>query len=45
MHSEPALCKVERRLTNFLPSGALEDHADGIGVVERDRKLQVPPLV
>ncbi|THE65840.1 IS4 family transposase [Salinadaptatus halalkaliphilus] len=45
MHSNPSSQEVERHLTNFLPSEALEDHADAVGVVERDRKLQIPPLV
>ncbi len=45
MHTKTSSHDVERRLTNFLPSDALEDHADAVGVVERDRKLQIPPLV
>jgi len=45
VHSNPSSQEVERHLTNFLPSEALEDHADAVGVVERDRKLQIPPLV
>ena len=45
MQSEAFSCEVERRLTNFLPSEALEDHADAVGVIQRDRKLQIPPLV
>ena len=36
---------IERRLTNLLASETLEDHADGIGVVKRNGKLQIPPLV
>jgi len=36
---------IERRLTNFLPSEALEDHVEAVGVVEREGKLQIPPLV
>ena len=36
---------IEQRLTNLLPSKALEDHAEAVGVIEREGKLQIPPLV
>ena len=36
---------IEQRLTNLLPSEALEDHAEAVGVIEREGKLQIPPLV
>jgi IS4 transposase len=45
VHTKASSSDVERRLTNLLPSGALEDHAEAVGVVERDGKLQLPPLV
>ena len=45
MHTEPSSRHIERRLTNLLPSEALEDHADAVGVVEREGKLQIPLLV
>jgi len=32
-----------RRLTTLFPSEFLEEHAEELGVVERDRKLQIPP--
>jgi putative transposase len=34
-----------RRLTTLFPSEFLEEHAEELGVVERDGKLQVPVLV
>jgi putative transposase len=34
-----------RRLTTLFPSEFLEEHAEELGVVERDRDLQVPVLV
>ncbi|ELY62440.1 transposase (ISH8) [Natronococcus jeotgali DSM 18795] len=45
MSNEASSQDVERRLTNLLPSEALEAHADSVGVVEREGKLQLPPLV
>jgi len=34
-----------RRLTTLFPSEFLEEHAEELGVVERDRKLQIPAFV
>jgi putative transposase len=34
-----------RRLTTLFPSEFLEEHAEELGVVERDGKLQIPILV
>ncbi len=34
-----------RRLTSPFPSEFLEEHAEKLGVVERDRKLQIPAFV
>ncbi len=34
-----------RRLTTLFPSEFLEEHAEELGVVERDRKLQMPAFV
>jgi len=45
MHTNPSSDVIERRLTNLLPPEALEDHAEAVGVVEREGKLQIPPLV
>ena len=45
MHTNPSSDVIERRLTNFLRPEALEDHAEAVGVVEREGKLQIPPLV
>ncbi|WP_435079798.1 IS4 family transposase [Halococcus sp. AFM35] len=36
---------MERRLTTLFPSIALEDHAEAVGVVERDSKFQIPAMV
>ncbi len=33
------------RLTSLFPSEFLEEHAEELGVVERDRKLQIPAFV
>jgi len=33
------------RLTTLLPSEFLKGHAEEFGVVERDRKLQIPAFV
>ena len=45
MYTKASSRHIERRLTNLLPSEALEDHAEDVGVVEREGKLQIPPLV
>ncbi|SMP08564.1 hypothetical protein SAMN06265347_10334 [Halobellus salinus] len=34
-----------RRLTTLFPSELLEEHAEELGVVEREGKLQIPVLV
>jgi putative transposase len=34
-----------RRLTTLSPSTMLQEHAEELGVVERDGKLQIPVLV
>ncbi|AFO59142.1 putative ISH8 transposase [Natrinema sp. J7-2] len=34
-----------RRITTLFPSEFLEEHAEELGVVERDRKLQIPAFV
>ena len=34
-----------RRLTTLFPSEFLKEHAEELGVVERDRKLQIPAFV
>ena len=34
-----------RRLTTLFPSKFLEEHAEELGVVERDRKLQIPAFL
>jgi len=43
--NNPSSGQIERRLTTLLPSTALEDHAEAVGVIEREGKLQIPPLV
>jgi len=45
VYTEASSDVIEQRLTNLLPSAALEDHAEAVGVVEREGKLQIPPLV
>ena len=45
MHNATSSDEIERHLTTLFPSGALEDHAEAVGVVEREGKLQIPPLV
>ena len=45
MSSKPSSRRIERRLTTLFPSTALEDHADCLGVVERDSKIQIPALI
>ena len=45
MSSDPSSRRIERRLTTLFPSTALEDHAEAVGVVERDGKIQIPALV
>ncbi len=45
MPSKPSSRRIERRLTTLFPSTALEDHAEAVGVVERDGKFQVPAMV
>ena len=36
---------IEQRLTNLFPSEALENHAEAVGVIEREGNLQIPALV
>ena len=45
MSNNPSSGQIERRLTTLFPSTALEDHAEAVGVIEREGKLQIPPLV
>jgi len=42
---EPSSDRIEQRLTTLFPPTALEDHAEAVGVVERDGKFQVPAMV
>jgi len=37
--------RLMRRLTSLFPPEFLEEYAEELGVVERDRKLQIPALV
>ena len=34
-----------QRLTTLFPSTMLEEHAEELGVIERESKLQIPALV
>ena len=41
----PSSPRIMCRLTTLFPSEYLEEHAEELGVVERDRKTQMPALV
>ena len=45
MHDKDSSPRIMRRLTTLFPSEFLEEHAEELGVVERDRKLQIPAFV
>ena len=45
MHNSPSSPRIMRRLTTLFPSEFLEEHAEELGVVERNRKTQMPALV
>ena len=45
MSPGPSSHRIECRLTTLFPSTTLEDHAEALGVIERDSKLQIPALV
>lgn len=45
MYHEASSSRIMRRLTTLFLSEFLEDHAEELGVVERDRKLQIPAFV
>ena len=45
MHNNDSSIRILRRLTTLFPSEFLEEHAEELGVVERDRKLQIPAFV
>ena len=45
MHNETSSPRIMRRLTTLFPSEFLEEHAEKLGVVERDRKLQILAFV
>jgi putative transposase len=45
VYTEASSSRILRRLTTLFPSEFLEEHAEELGVVERDRKLQIPALV
>ena len=45
MHTKASSSRIMRRLTTLFPSEFLEEHAEELGVVERDRKLQIPAFV
>jgi len=45
VHNNAPSRRIERRLTTLFPSVMLDDHAEEVGVIERDRDLQMPPLV
>ena len=42
MHQDTSSSRIMRRLTTFFLSEFLEEHAEELGVVERDGKLQMP---
>ena len=45
MHTEASSSRLMRRLTTLFPSEFLEEHAEELGVIEREGKLQIPVLV
>jgi len=45
VHDNSSSSRIMRRLTTLFPSEFLEGHAEELGVVERDRDLQMPVLV
>jgi putative transposase len=45
VHQDASSSRIMRRLTTLFPSELLEGHAEELGVVERESKLQVPVLV
>jgi putative transposase len=45
MSNEASSSRLLRRLTTLFPSEFLKEHAEELGVVERDRKLQIPAFV
>jgi len=42
---ETSSTQLMRRLTSLFPSEFLEEHAEELGMVEHDRKLQIPAFV
>ena len=44
MYDNGSSSRIMRRLTTLFPSEFLEEHAEELGMVERDRKLQIPRL-
>jgi len=45
VHTKASSSRIMRRLTTLFPSAFLEEHAEELGVVEREGKLQIPVLV
>jgi len=45
VHNDPSSSRIESRRTTLFPFEFLEEHAEKLGVVERESKLQVPALV
>jgi len=45
VYNDASSSRIMRRLTTLFPSESLEEHAEELGVVEREGKLQVPVLV
>jgi len=45
VHTEASSSRIMRRLTTLFPSEFLEEHAEELGVVKREGKLQIPVLV
>ena len=45
MHQDISSVRLMGRLTSLFPSEFLEEYAEELGVIERDRKLQIPAFV
>jgi putative transposase len=45
MYTDASSPRIRSLLTTLFPSTILKRHAEELGVVERDSKLQIPALV
>jgi len=45
VYNNDSSIRIIRRLTTLFPSEFLEEYTEELGVVERDRKLQIPASI